>query len=143
MKSRLFNFLFALWSLLTVLSVQGQTPGVGLPEGYRDLLNETYTTVNGWEGKADIYYNPTNKKPTPIVVMIHGGGWSKGSRANMGPMFFLKQGFAVMNIDYRLVDVAPAPAAIPAPGAGEALRAPTCLRSKCAILSAASLGLVQ
>lgn len=112
MNLKLPNSLLMLAMLFGVLTSQGQTYGPELPEGYLSLKDETYTTVNGWEGKADIYYNPKASKPTPVVVEIHGGGWSHGNRAGMASKFFLKQGFAVMNIDYRLVDIAPAPAAI-------------------------------
>ncbi|MCL6505593.1 MAG: alpha/beta hydrolase [Bryobacteraceae bacterium] len=51
----------------------------------------------------------------PGVVVIHGGGWVRGSREQMINGFclpFLEQGFVVANLGYRLAKVAPAPAAV-------------------------------
>jgi acetyl esterase/lipase len=51
----------------------------------------------------------------PGVIVIHGGGWVRGSREQMINGFcvpFLEQGFVVANLSYRLAKVAPAPAAV-------------------------------
>ena len=50
----------------------------------------------------------------PGVLMIHGGGWVSGAKADMLPLCtpFLEHGFVVANVEYRLADVAPAPAAL-------------------------------
>ncbi|KAJ5951087.1 alpha/beta-hydrolase [Penicillium vulpinum] len=58
---------------------------------------------------ADVFISSTKplpKSPRPIIVYIHGGGWTGGSRANFSPaMFtdFLKHKFTVVSIDYRLL----------------------------------------
>ncbi|MBW2232146.1 MAG: alpha/beta hydrolase [Deltaproteobacteria bacterium] len=52
-------------------------------------------------------YRPTNvDAPAPLVVMIHGGGWSRGGRYEMGLTrwagYLASAGLAVVSIDYRL-----------------------------------------
>ena len=46
-------------------------------------------------------------KPAPLVLFVHGGGWSRGSKSNaVGralPGHLLAQGYAFASIDYRLV----------------------------------------
>lgn len=49
--------------------------------------------------------------PTPLVVWVHGGGWSGGSRAMPARASALcERGYAVASIDYRLTGTAPWPA---------------------------------
>lgn len=107
-----------LLSLFFVLSVSAQnsqeTPyGVLIPKGFTYQLDVPFTNVNGWEGNMDLYLPPVNEKRTPIVINIFGGGWNHGNKEmQRGFSAFFKAGCAVANIEYRLVDVAPAPAAI-------------------------------
>ena len=57
-----------------------------------------------WLAKSD--------KPTPVLVSIHGGGFSGGNKS-VGPFLLeecLKSGISVVAITYRLSDVAKAPA---------------------------------
>jgi acetyl esterase/lipase len=61
----------------------------------------------------DLYTNPVSEVPAPIVINIHGGGWNHGEKESQsGFGSFFKNGYAVANIEYRLVNVAKAPAAI-------------------------------
>lgn len=103
--------------LLTGLQVMAQEDSavkkVAYPSGYRGRLDVVYVTVNGWEGRADIYYNTGAAKPTPVLFNIHGGGWNHGTKESQaGFGGFFKQGYAVVNVEYRLVQTAPAPAAV-------------------------------
>jgi len=86
---------------------------VEYPKGFTAQLNVVYTTVNGWEGKVDIYLPPKTNKPTPVLINIHGGGWNHGKKEEQGGFStFFKAGFAVANIEYRLTGQATAPAAV-------------------------------
>ena len=56
---------------------------------------------------------PNGKRPG--VLVIHGGGWTEGSKDAVVEKFVLPwvaQGFVVANVEYRLASVAPAPAAV-------------------------------
>lgn len=90
-----------------------QIKKVKFPENYQSKLDVVYTRANDWDGRMDIYYNPTSASPTPAVIHIHGGGWNHGTKESQtGFGSWFKSGFAVINVEYRLVQVAPAPAAI-------------------------------
>jgi len=84
-----------------------------LPVGYTSQIDVVYTRVNGWEGKVDLYLPAKEKGPSPVVINIHGGGWNHGKKEEQtGFGSFFKKGYAVANMEYRLVQAAPAPAAI-------------------------------
>ncbi len=53
-------------------------------------------------------------KDRPAILMIHGGGWSGGSKADMLPFCqpFIDRDFVVANVEYRLAGSALAPAAV-------------------------------
>jgi len=86
---------------------------VKVPENYQSKIDVVYSTVNDWQGRIDLYYNPSNPSPTPVILHIHGGGWNHGTKESQtGFSSYFKAGFAVANVEYRLVQVAPAPAAI-------------------------------
>jgi acetyl esterase/lipase len=86
---------------------------IPVPAGFTKQLDVLYTSVGGVDVKMDIYMPPKSNKPTPVIIVIHGGAWAKGSKETIGGFApFFKAGYAVANIDYRLVQVAKAPAAI-------------------------------
>ncbi|HEX9826168.1 MAG TPA: alpha/beta hydrolase [Flavobacteriaceae bacterium] len=113
MKKRLlFSILFTALSSAT-FSQQKEYKPVDFPEGYKAQIDVVYTQVNGWDGRMDLYTNPKSEIPTPVVINIHGGGWNHGVKESQsGYGSFFKNGYAVANVEYRLVGVAPAPAAI-------------------------------
>jgi acetyl esterase/lipase len=53
---------------------------------------------------------PQGARGAPLVLFVHGGGWSRGSKSNaVGralPGHLLAQGYAFASIDYRLVPAA-------------------------------------
>lgn len=78
-----------------------------------------YATVNGRPLKLDLYIPTGAKKPLPVIVWVHGGGWVGGRReAPWYPQIdkwvlpFTQAGFALVTIDYRLSGVAKFPAQI-------------------------------
>lgn len=70
-----------------------------------------YGRADGAGLLADIAY-PDGKDSLPVILMVHGGRWRAGSRSDDN---YAKQdgwarnGFFAMNVDYRLVNSAPAP----------------------------------
>jgi acetyl esterase/lipase len=51
----------------------------------------------------------------PGVIVIHGGGWVEGSKEDILELFclpFVRKGMVVANVEYRLANAAPAPAAV-------------------------------
>jgi acetyl esterase/lipase len=95
------------WRALTL------TAGVGLaaqvlaaapqaPAVERKTL--TYATPAGTDLLLDLYLPSGVRGPLPVIVFLHGGGWSGGTRTT-GPdftRFFAQDGFAMASIEYRL-----------------------------------------
>lgn len=107
-----FSILLTSFSSATFSQEKEYKP-VDFPEGYKAHIDVVYAQVNGWDGRMDLYTNPKSETPTPIVINIHGGGWNHGVKESQtGYGSFFKNGYAVANVEYRLVGVAPAPAAI-------------------------------
>lgn len=51
-----------------------------------------------WQAKSD--------KPTPVVLLIHGGGWTGGDKTGYGAIMiepFLDQGISVAALNYRFI----------------------------------------
>ena len=75
-----------------------------------------YGKANNPSQKLDIYMQTAGAKPYPVVVWIHGGGFSSGSRTegNAGQLAALlgPRGAGVISIDYRLSGIAQWPAQI-------------------------------
>lgn len=125
MKNNLSIFIFVLsfQLLLTNISIAQQATDipdslkkyklVEYPADFKANLDEMYTKVGDWQGRMDLYYQPTSSKPTPVVINIHGGGWKNGVKESQGGFTpFFKAGIAVANIEYRMTNYAKAPAAV-------------------------------
>ena len=78
------------------------------------LPNIVYRTANNVPLKLDLYLPPNRKPPVPVVMLIHGGGWVEGNKEEMGlwALPYLAMGWAVVNVEYRLAESSPAPAAV-------------------------------
>ncbi len=104
--------------LVTTVSCRAQSEGINyklvqFPNGYTSQIDVVYATVGKWNGRMDLYTNPKSETPTPVLINIHGGGWNHGVKESQtGYVSFFNNGYAVANIEYRLVDVAKAPGAI-------------------------------
>lgn len=65
---------------------------------------------------VDVFVNPnaTAAKPAPVLVYFHGGAWARGERPKAASSFgaFIRMGFSVVSVDYRLTAQATAPAAV-------------------------------
>ncbi|HEX8269099.1 MAG TPA: alpha/beta hydrolase [Flavobacterium sp.] len=77
-------------------------PPTNLPA--RDMMNVAYGTDP--EQKIDLYLPAGRNTDTKVFILVHGGGWSSGSKSDFNyvvPM--LKSQFpnyAIINMDYRL-----------------------------------------
>ncbi|MDA0810454.1 MAG: alpha/beta hydrolase [Planctomycetota bacterium] len=70
-----------------------------------------FANVDGHSLKLDLYL-PADAKDVPLVVWIHGGGWSGGSKNGCPISWLTDDGYAVASISYRLTDKAIFPAQI-------------------------------
>lgn len=89
---------------------KAKEPPKPLPEGvtaHRDLAYGD----KGERNTLDLFI-PKSDKPLPLIIWVHGGGWSAGSKANPPALFMLEKGYAVASINYRLSQTAKFPAQI-------------------------------
>ena len=54
--------------------------------------------------RLDLYLPEKSEAKPPLLVWIHGGGWTKGSKSGINPIFIrlTAEGYAAASIDYRL-----------------------------------------
>jgi acetyl esterase/lipase len=81
---------------------------------YRVVPNVVYHTAANHENKLDLYFPSNASGPTPVLMLIHGGGWVQGTKEAqiLRALPYLEMGWAVVNVTYRLVQVSRAPAAV-------------------------------
>jgi acetyl esterase/lipase len=81
---------------------------------YQVAANVTYLTATGYESKLDVYRRRDATTPQPTLIFYHGGGWVTGTKETsvMSIMPWIEMGWNVVNVEYRMVRVAAAPAAV-------------------------------
>lgn len=75
-----------------------------VPDGVKVFQDLEYAKVDGQSLMLDLFV-PENRSPKPpLLVWIHGGGWTKGSKSQFNPIFLrlTSEGYAAASIDYRL-----------------------------------------
>ena len=93
-------------ALLLSVAAQEQRPALPQP----DVPNAAYgpherNVLDLWKAKSD--------RPTPLVIFIHGGGFSKGDKSGLSPVLLqecLRRGMSVAALNYRYSTQAPYPA---------------------------------
>lgn len=113
--------------LLALLSVVVLSAGVSLAQpstqhaagrlasmpGVKVFKNLEYGRGSGRALLLDLYLPENADKPLPLIIWIHGGAWSGGSKDNPGPALkFVRDGYAVAQVGYRLSPEAKFPAQI-------------------------------
>lgn len=85
------------------------------PEGVTVEKDIVYDRVGERELKLDLYYPTINPpQPAPILVFIHGGGWSGGDKQDYAIYCnkFSDLGYVVASVGYRFSQEAKFPAAV-------------------------------
>lgn len=82
--------------------------------GFGDVVKDiAYDASLGAKGIGDLYRPDGWTAETPVVLQIHGGGWTaldRASWAGVAQYFTEKLGYASFNIEYRLAPEHPWPA---------------------------------
>ena len=94
-------------------STDPATRFVEVASGYRLVPNITYLRAGGIDLNLDLY-QARRTESAPVLMYIHGGGWTNGSKESSALTFlpYLEMGWSVVNVEYRMADVAHAPAAV-------------------------------
>ena len=82
-----------------------------LPEGTKAFRDLAYVTNGHPSQKLDLYV-PEQGGKFPLVIVIHGGAFMIGDKAQENVAQFLKAGYAAASLNYRLSGDAPFPAAV-------------------------------
>lgn len=99
---------FALILALTTTALFAQ-----LPAGIVAKRDVAYVPGGGPRQMLDVFYPEKTDKPVPLVIWIHGGAWSAGSKDRPPSLpLMLEKGFAVASVTYRFSQDAVFPAQI-------------------------------
>ena len=74
--------------------------------------NLVFRKVGDRELLADLYLPKKSTGNEPLILCIHGGGWSRGNKKQCPAVAMVKDGYAVASIQYRLTGEAAFPAQI-------------------------------
>jgi acetyl esterase/lipase len=80
-----------------------------------DIFRDIEYIPEGHERNRLDLYLPRSRTPSkalPLIVWVHGGAWQGGSKERCPALRFLKEGYAVASINYRLSQHAIFPAQI-------------------------------
>jgi acetyl esterase/lipase len=69
-----------------------------------DVKTLTYASPAGKDLVLDLYLRQGTQRRLPVIVFLHGGGWSGGTTTTAPDLkrFFAQDGFAMASIEYRL-----------------------------------------
>jgi len=110
--------LVVLFSSASLYSEQTLSPSMAsaieILNEYEVFANVVYSVGSGFDSKLDAYVRKNVPTAVPVVVVIHGGGWVAGDKEGriLEGLPYLEMGFDVVNVEYRLARIAPAPAAV-------------------------------
>jgi acetyl esterase/lipase len=90
--------------LLATSPLQAQRPA-WLPQGARVERNVAYGPSSAQQ--LDVYL-PARALDAPIIIMVHGGGWTRGDKTSYGVVqhkvgHWLPKGYIVVSVNYRMV----------------------------------------
>ena len=120
--ARMKRLAAALAAIVVALSAQSgraQQPApptwaVHAINNYQVAADVTYLTASNYESKLDAYFRRGVTTPQPTVVYYHGGFWAAGTKEGslLQLLPWMEMGWNVVNVEYRLARIAPAPAAV-------------------------------
>src|SRR5690348_681677 len=95
-------------------SADGIRDSVHVADSYQFIPNITDRTASNWEAKLDLFEPRNLKGPNPTIMFFHGGGWTNGTKeaSTLSLLPYLQMGWTVVNVEYRMTNVALAPAAV-------------------------------
>jgi hypothetical protein len=111
MRRSLSSMVLFLVVLAGPVDPQGPPPAAGQVRLRIDRDVE-YARVGNRPLRLDLYLRDASTEPAPVVVWIHGGGWSAGDKFPTPAVRLVAAGYAVASVEYRLTGEAKFPAQI-------------------------------
>ncbi|WP_317206757.1 alpha/beta hydrolase [Psychroserpens luteolus] len=109
MKTIKYTFLFIFVSLSLISCSEDDNSSneqIDTPLAFRQELNVSYGTDS--DQVFDLYLPANRTINTKVMILVHGGGWTSGDKADMNPLKDLMlqdlPNIAIVNINYRLAD---------------------------------------
>ena len=96
--------------LLGILLLGVVSSVVAAPEEPTVIRNLAYVTDGHTRQKLDLFVPPNAPPAAPLLVWIHGGAWSAGSKENSPAVGMVQKGWVVASLNYRLSQHAVFPA---------------------------------
>tara|TARA_B100000029_G_scaffold138784_1_gene133869 strand:+ start:4813 stop:5754 length:942 start_codon:yes stop_codon:yes gene_type:complete len=117
MKLTIIRFALSISVLIYSVSGFAQTESrsfVDVTSTYSVIPNLIYQRAGGVDLKLDVYRPRDVDGANKTLMHIHGGGWTNGSKEASSVNFlpYLEMGWTIVNVAYRLADVAHAPGAV-------------------------------
>lgn len=116
---RMFRYMIAILLIIGPLAVK---PAAAQGTNWAELASFNYGVgadivyghANNTPLLLDVWQNMAAKGPVPTLIYIHGGGWMIGDKSGAVNLFlpYVKRGWNVVNVEYRLGGNSPAPAAV-------------------------------
>lgn len=108
MRLRISMLVLVLFST-TCLTLAAAAP----PKGVKVERDLQYVARGDPSQSLDLYLpQAASEKPLPLIVWIHGGGWSTGSKDGCPAVGYVHQGYAAASVEYRFSQKAVFPAQI-------------------------------
>jgi len=98
--------LATLFSSLTLAQDEKAKPKAKEPPARPTPDIADYAYAKDHERQKFDFWKAKSEKPTPVVLLIHGGGWMNGDKTGYGATMiepFLKEGISVAAINYRFI----------------------------------------
>ena len=105
-RTRIFQR-FVLLNVTWLLAALVSGCATWLPASVKVERNLTYAQVDGAALHLDLYEPAHPAGKLPVVVWIHGGAWSSGSKEPCPIGFMAAKNLAIVSLDYRLTQTAP------------------------------------
>lgn len=105
--------ILSVFMMMCCFSLTAQQKPIPIPDTIKAYENVDYAVFG--ERKVQLgVYRPNTTECLPGIVVVHGGGWKKGSRHSFQPLSvqLAEKGYVVVNIDYRLSGEAKFPAGV-------------------------------
>jgi acetyl esterase/lipase len=82
-------------------------PGTAVPKSVDKSADIRYSEADGGRTKLltlDIY-RPREAKDLPMMIYVHGGGWTRGDKQAVGEKmpYFCQQGYVFVSVNYRML----------------------------------------
>ena len=77
---------------------------IGVPLSPIRQTTEQYARSCGEVFSLELYRPVSALKPSPLILVVHGGSWQSGSRLELDPLsrYLAARGYAVASVDYGL-----------------------------------------